>query len=124
MAETQTLRATDKARIERRLERLHQRLVRELEGLEQSVFAHGGGFDRQADEGVEAQAQDLDIDLIECNGTTLREVAVALERLREGEYGSCEDCGTAIAEERLELLPHARRCTPCAVAEERARLAR
>ena len=33
---------------------------------------------------------------------------------RTATYGVCENCGTKIIEERLELLPYARYCTPCA----------
>lgn len=38
----------------------------------------------------------------------------ALERLEEGEYGYCEDCGEVIARGRLELDPAATRCIDCA----------
>lgn len=47
----------------------------------------------------------------------LRELAdldAALERLRDGTYGICVSCGTAIPVERLRLLPAATLCVPCA----------
>lgn len=37
----------------------------------------------------------------------------ALERLEEGTYGVCENCGTKIAESRLKVMPFARHCVPC-----------
>ena len=37
----------------------------------------------------------------------------ALARMREGSYGTCVDCGKAIAPERLEALPEAARCIDC-----------
>lgn len=44
----------------------------------------------------------------------IRELDEALVRLREGVYGICERCGTAIADVRLEALVAARRCIDCA----------
>lgn len=41
----------------------------------------------------------------------LREVEAALERIKEGVYGRCEDCAVEIPLERLEVNPAARRCT-------------
>ena len=41
---------------------------------------------------------------------TLDEVALALGRLEEGTYGTCEVCGVAIAPARLEAMPATRYC--------------
>ena len=46
------------------------------------------------------------------------EVEGALLRLDRGEYGLCEECGEAIDRRRLEVLPEARTCVPCARAAE------
>ncbi|MBI1848255.1 MAG: TraR/DksA family transcriptional regulator [Candidatus Rokubacteria bacterium] len=43
----------------------------------------------------------------------LREVVSALQKLEEGSFGSCERCGEAIAEKRLDALPFARYCIDC-----------
>lgn len=40
----------------------------------------------------------------------LEDVEAALARLDAGTYGRCESCGEAIAAERLDALPAARRC--------------
>ncbi|MFZ0216858.1 MAG: TraR/DksA C4-type zinc finger protein, partial [Candidatus Dormiibacterota bacterium] len=37
----------------------------------------------------------------------------ALERLAQGLYGVCEDCGTTIPTERLHFKPEATRCVAC-----------
>ena len=44
----------------------------------------------------------------------LVQIEAALERLEEGEYGYCIECGDEIAEKRLVLDPVASRCTRCA----------
>jgi DnaK suppressor protein len=48
----------------------------------------------------------------------LKEVVMALKKLDEGEFGTCERCGEAIAEKRLEALPYARYCIECQRAME------
>ncbi|MEN0000290.1 MAG: TraR/DksA C4-type zinc finger protein [Pseudomonadota bacterium] len=41
-------------------------------------------------------------------------IELAERRLRDGEYGYCEECGEAIAEKRLDIDPMAERCVACA----------
>lgn len=43
----------------------------------------------------------------------LEGVRVALRRVDEGRYGTCTDCGEAIAVERLRVRPWAATCTRC-----------
>ncbi len=44
----------------------------------------------------------------------LTDLDVAAERVAAGTYGFCEECGQAIAPERLEARPTARTCIVCA----------
>jgi RNA polymerase-binding transcription factor DksA len=44
---------------------------------------------------------------------SLRDIEAALLRLEEGRYGRCEQCGTAIRLERLEVMPQTRYCVDC-----------
>ena len=46
------------------------------------------------------------------------ELRSALERLREGNYGLCEDCGNPIPAPRLVAVPTATTCFPCQFALE------
>jgi DnaK suppressor protein len=52
--------------------------------------------------------------LVEQARAQLAEVDAALIRLESGRYGTCELCGEAIAEGRLEARPTARLCIRCA----------
>jgi RNA polymerase-binding transcription factor DksA len=45
---------------------------------------------------------------------TIRQIEAALDRLREGTYGTCEGCGVAIPAERLAAVPWAALCVACA----------
>jgi RNA polymerase-binding transcription factor DksA len=40
-------------------------------------------------------------------------IAAALERLDRGEYGSCVECGEAIAPARLQVMPEVLTCVRC-----------
>ena len=51
----------------------------------------------------------------------LAAVEHALERLRDGTYGLCVDCGQEIAAERLRVQPEIMRCLTCQQRHEKAR---
>jgi len=46
-------------------------------------------------------------------------LADALERVRSGEYGTCDVCGCAIAPARLRAMPEVTTCVACQDAAER-----
>ena len=48
-------------------------------------------------------------------------LAEALERLRGGEYGLCEECNEPIAPARLRAMPEVARCVRCQDRMERSR---
>lgn len=52
--------------------------------------------------------------------TAIAEVDRALEKLAEGTYGTCDDCGHAIGAERLEAVAWAALCVDCAAKRSRA----
>jgi DnaK suppressor protein len=45
--------------------------------------------------------------------TKLKEVEGAMDRVRSGDYGTCEGCETPISERRLNAVPWARYCLTC-----------
>ncbi len=49
------------------------------------------------------------------------QLARALDRLELGRYGFCEDCGQAIAAERMEFAPEATTCVGCQGRRDRRR---
>jgi DnaK suppressor protein len=50
---------------------------------------------------------------------TLLQIEAALQRIADGDYGYCQECGENIAPARLEVDPSARLCIQCASALER-----
>ena len=48
----------------------------------------------------------------------LREIAAALDRIKDGSFGSCEACEGNIPKERLRAIAYARLCVGCQTKEE------
>ncbi|MGH7392459.1 MAG: TraR/DksA family transcriptional regulator [Candidatus Rokuibacteriota bacterium] len=53
----------------------------------------------------------------------LEQVTRALEDIDAGRYGTCRDCGGAIPEARLKVMPFATRCVACQAEAEGLRRA-
>jgi len=56
------------------------------------------------------ETTDILISLLDQNRV---QVERALERVREGQYGVCEDCARRIPQERLKFQPASTRCVEC-----------
>lgn len=57
--------------------------------------------------------------IIEIEQAELEQIEKALGLIEEGEYGKCEECGSAIGVERLRALPFATTCVDCKRDQER-----
>jgi DnaK suppressor protein len=71
-----------------------------------------------ADLGSDNFEQELTLSLVGSEKEVLDQIEVALERIAEGSYGKCENCGKRIPESRLEALPYTAVCVQCAAAHE------
>lgn len=58
-------------------------------------------------------SRELDAKITMRQHRQVKEIEDALERIKLGEYGICEDCGEPIPEQRLRLFPAARLCVRC-----------
>jgi RNA polymerase-binding transcription factor len=82
--------------------------------LRQRVSQPHFDLEESRDEGDEAQrtaSEDMQTSHAEQNAALLRQVAAALQRMADGDYGRCVDCGNEIEIERLRAVPWAFRCT-------------
>lgn len=77
-----------------------------------------------AENASDAYGQDFAFISMESEESLLRKVDRALQRVREGTYGQCEECGEDINLERLEALPWATMCVKCQARDERGELGR
>ena len=71
---------------------------------------YGNGVGEAATETFEAER---DLALIDNLEHVRGQVKMALTRIDDGTYGTCETCGQPIPRERLEALPFAGQCVSC-----------
>lgn len=103
------------------LRRLEEKLRQQARAIERSMLtAVEQGRQTLADETQDAA--DLAVtayqkEMLFTQGTSgagqLSLIRLALERLREGTYGECIECGNLIGEKRLEALPWTPYCIDC-----------
>jgi DnaK suppressor protein len=100
---------------------LQQKLVEQKAELERSVLATvQQGREAEAENRIDPADQAVmsyQRELIFSQGTNkhtqLSLVRLALERLENGSYGECLDCGEVIASKRLEAVPWTPYCIRC-----------
>ncbi|NLF09117.1 MAG: TraR/DksA family transcriptional regulator [Pirellulaceae bacterium] len=71
-----------------------------------------------ADIGSDNFEQEFTLSLMENNGVTLSQIESSLERIEDGTYGQCEECGVRIPKSRLKAIPYATLCIRCAEQQE------
>lgn len=83
----------------------------ELEGASETQLSQGGGdsVDMASVEITQQQIQKLG----NREKKLLAKIDLALEKIEQGEYGTCERCGEDIAPARLEARPVAQYCIDC-----------
>lgn len=71
---------------------------------------NGGRLEEAADEVVEYESR---LPIEHTLELRLKNVNLALDKIKKGIYGKCEKCGKEIPEERLKVYPEARFCLNC-----------
>ena len=67
-----------------------------------------------ADIGSDNFEQEFTLSLMQSEEGTLDKIETALERIEDGVYGHCEECGVKIPKTRLNAIPYATLCVKCA----------
>ncbi len=92
-----------------------------LRALLRDQITHLQG-DRESRDTVDAAnhetAQGVSAQLAELEGRELEKVEQALQRIRQGTYGKCEECMRRISLDRLRALPYSSLCVRCQREEE------
>jgi DnaK suppressor protein len=73
----------------------------------------------KADLGTDNFERESTLSLIENEEETLGRIEASLERIEDGTYGDCEECGRKIPKTRLNAIPFATLCVECASELER-----
>ena len=101
-----------RARLEAQLAELEGRLARIAADLAEPLAADSSeqAVETEDDAALEAQAALITGEIASAKR--------ALERIAEGTYGECAQCGGEIAQGRLEARPEAALCIECATRSE------
>jgi len=92
--------------------RLRDELSRQIAYLRGASLTRDDEVNVAAD-GTDAFERQLALKLAANEGDAIFEIDEALQRIKEGVYAQCEDCGSIISSARLKALPFARRCMGC-----------
>ena len=66
-----------------------------------------------ADVSSDKSRHEMELRMLTEEGNVLQLIEDALQRLNDGEYGLCQDCGEPISEGRLKIRPYAVFCVKC-----------
>ena len=72
-----------------------------------------GGTQDLADKAASSYAKEFLYSLSNTERSVLEQVEEAIERIDDGEYGTCAECDQKITKKRLDAVPWARYCVPC-----------
>jgi RNA polymerase-binding transcription factor DksA len=95
----------------------------DLAGLEGETMTEGAGRETSApghtaELASDESERDLSYGRMGSQTEELREIAAALERIKDGSFGKCETCEGNIPKERLRAIAYARLCVKCQTKEE------
>ena len=65
------------------------------------------------DESLATALADFNLTLLDRHIDEMRDIEAALQRVKNGEYGVCVDCGDDVGFTRLMAYPTAKRCIVC-----------
>ena len=63
--------------------------------------------------------QELTLSLLGSEKDALDQIDAALERIKDGSFSLCEECGAQIPKSRLKAIPYAALCVQCASQHEK-----
>lgn len=93
-----------------------------MRNLGRLTAAASDASDKPVGDRADDASVDLEVDssytIAEREAEELRLIDVALEKIANGTYGICEECGRPIEKPRLRALPYAVLCLKCKQAEE------
>jgi DnaK suppressor protein len=98
-------------------------ILEELESLKSTMMDVTTGqyeienstYSLHMEQGTDAMEREKTFLFASREGKFLNYLDDALQRIENGTYGFCSECGNLIDKERLEAVPHAHQCVKCKV---------
>ena len=111
------------AKFKKLLLKQREEIVGEVKQMVESSKEMGqDGIQDIGDEAANIYNKQVLLSLNENERMRLQEVDESLDRIENGTYGICEECGGPISLKRLEVRPVAKYCVPCLTKLEKAKL--
>ena len=109
-------------RLRSRREELRAIIHAELVNSEQQNYSELAGMVHDAgDESFAELLRGINLTTRARELEEIQDIEAALERIKNGAYATCVDCGDAIGFERLDAYPTAKRCITCQSRHENRR---
>ena len=80
------------------------------------------GIQDLADKAASAYSKELNFSLSDGERNLLMAIDEAFNRMKEGTYGTCTNCGATIGEKRLQAVPWTSFCIDCQELQEKGLL--
>ena len=111
------------AKFKKTLLKEREEIVGEVKQIVESSKEMGqDGIQDIGDEAANIYNKQVLLSLSENERMRLQEVDESLDRIENGTYGICEECGGPISLKRLEVRPVAKYCVPCKTKLEKGKL--
>lgn len=109
------------------IEKLRKVLVNRREALARAIKGdlsllrdmHGQTTGDMLDSAADTVQDEINSRLLEVESDELRAIDAAIERMNDGTYGICQDCGKSIPLRRLQAVPYVVDCIDCRRAAEK-----
>jgi DnaK suppressor protein len=111
------------------IEKLRTTLLRRRDALARSIRGdmkllreyHSEASGDILDNAADTAQDEVNSRLLEVESDELRAIEGAIERLKDGTYGTCQECGKPIPVRRLQAVPYVVDCIDCRrLAEKRS----
>lgn len=80
------------------------------------------GIQDLADKAASAYSKELNFSLSDTERNLLMQIEEAFNRMKDGSYGTCTNCGAEIGEKRLQAVPWTPFCIDCQELQEKGML--
>ncbi len=100
------------------LEEKRDELIREAERTLAELTDQNGNIPDPNDRASAESERNFELRIRNRERKLLEKVEAAIQRIEDGEYGECEDCGEVIGLKRLEARPVTTLCIECKTRQE------
>src|SRR5205809_4361991 len=123
MARTNVAKKTKNSPFQTHIDALRKKQHELLDSYERDKAAGNAqpddGIQDLADKAASAYSKELNFSLSDTERNLLMLIEEAFNRIREGTFGTCTNCGNIIGEKRLAAVPWTQYCIDCQELQEK-----